>query len=136
MARLYSIKVASRCWPIQCLYNVLDLAATNAFVLYKEVTNVKITRRECILALIMEILQNIKPNVEEEISGVIEASAVQQSDFPDCSKSRKRKNCQMKKPNGPCRNKTNNTCNKCKKFLCRKCTARKNVVLLYKECSM
>ena len=45
---------------------------------YNKVTNVKITRREFILALIMEILQNNKPNVEEEISGGIEASAVQE----------------------------------------------------------
>ena len=96
---------------MQCLYNVLDLAAINAFVLYKEVTNVKITHREFILTLIMEILQNNKPNVEEEISGGIEASAVQESDIPDCSNSRKRTDCQMKKPNGPCRNKMNKTCN-------------------------
>ena len=136
MARLYTTKVASRRWPMQCLYNVLDFAAINAFVLYKEVANVKITRREFILALIMEILQNNKPNVEEEISGGIEASAVQESDISDCSNSRKRTYCQMKKPNGPCRNKTNKTCNKCKKFLCGKCTARKNVVLVCKECSM
>jgi hypothetical protein len=51
MARKYSVKASSRRWPVQVFYNVLDLAAINAWVLYKETTNKRISRRKFILQL-------------------------------------------------------------------------------------
>ena len=40
MARQYSVKAGTHWWPIAVFYNILDLAGTNAFVLYikKQVT--------------------------------------------------------------------------------------------------
>jgi len=35
MARKYSVKSASRRWPVHAFFNVLDLAGINAWVLYK-----------------------------------------------------------------------------------------------------
>lgn len=52
MARKYSTKVSSRRWPLQVFYNILDLAATNALVLYREVTGTKISWRDFLLKLI------------------------------------------------------------------------------------
>lgn len=34
--RARSVKGGSQCWPMAVFYNVLDLAAINAYVLYKE----------------------------------------------------------------------------------------------------
>ena len=36
MARQYSVKASTHWWPIAVFYNILDLAGTNAFVLYKK----------------------------------------------------------------------------------------------------
>ena len=36
-ARMYTTKVASRRWPLQVFYNLLDLAAINAAIVYQEV---------------------------------------------------------------------------------------------------
>ena len=55
MARKYSVKASSRRWPVQVLYNILDLAAINAWILYKETTGAAIKRREYILKLADEL---------------------------------------------------------------------------------
>ena len=34
MARKYTVNAASRWWPVQFFYNILDLAAINAHILY------------------------------------------------------------------------------------------------------
>ncbi|XP_027013443.2 piggyBac transposable element-derived protein 3-like [Tachysurus fulvidraco] len=38
MARMYSVRAATRRWPVAVFYNMLDLAAVNAYVLYKACT--------------------------------------------------------------------------------------------------
>lgn len=48
MARKYSVKASSRRWPLQVFYNILDLAAINAWILYKETTQVNISRKDFI----------------------------------------------------------------------------------------
>ena len=55
MARKYSMKAGSRRWPVQVFYNVLDLAAINSWVLYKECTEKNLPRREYILQLAQEL---------------------------------------------------------------------------------
>jgi len=55
MARKYSVKSSSRRWPLHTFSNVLDLAGINAWVLYKKVTNTKITLRNFLLQLSKEL---------------------------------------------------------------------------------
>uniref|UniRef100_A0A669CUC4 PiggyBac transposable element-derived protein domain-containing protein n=1 Tax=Oreochromis niloticus TaxID=8128 RepID=A0A669CUC4_ORENI len=38
MARMYSVRSATRRWPVAVFYNMLDLAAVNAYILYKACT--------------------------------------------------------------------------------------------------
>ena len=45
MARKYSTKSSSRRWPLQVFFNILDLAGINAWILYKETTGEKISRK-------------------------------------------------------------------------------------------
>ncbi|GFV03649.1 DDE_Tnp_1_7 domain-containing protein [Trichonephila clavipes] len=54
MARKYSVK--ARRLPVHVFYIVLDLAGNNSWILYKEVTGKKLTRRECLQQLI-EVLR-------------------------------------------------------------------------------
>jgi CO dehydrogenase/acetyl-CoA synthase gamma subunit (corrinoid Fe-S protein) len=45
MARKYTVKASSRRWPLQIFFNILDLAAVNAWILYKETTGIRIQRK-------------------------------------------------------------------------------------------
>ena len=44
MARKYTVNTTSRRWPLQFIYNILDLAAINAHILFKLATGSKISR--------------------------------------------------------------------------------------------
>ena len=45
MARKYTVKSGSRRWPLQIFFNILDLAAINAWILYNEKTKENILRK-------------------------------------------------------------------------------------------
>ncbi|GBM59781.1 hypothetical protein AVEN_6655-1 [Araneus ventricosus] len=51
MARKYSTESASRQWHVQDFFNILNLAAINAWIIYKEVVGTKYKRRDYILNL-------------------------------------------------------------------------------------
>ncbi|GFU14105.1 hypothetical protein TNCV_2536541 [Trichonephila clavipes] len=57
MARKYSVKAASRMCPVHVLYNNLVLAGNISWILYKEVTGKKLTRREYLQQL-FEVLRS------------------------------------------------------------------------------
>ncbi|CAK8672356.1 unnamed protein product [Clavelina lepadiformis] len=61
MARLYSVKAASRRWPVHVFYNVVDMALINSWIIYKRVCQRKISRREYI------------QKIAEELTGSVEA---------------------------------------------------------------
>ena len=63
-ARKYRTKAGSRRWPLHVFYNILDLAAINAWVLYKHVSQVKISRKEFILQLAEELSGNYDHEAE------------------------------------------------------------------------
>ena len=51
MAGKYIVNAAFRSWPVQFFYNILNLAAINAHILYKLVIGSKISLRRYILWL-------------------------------------------------------------------------------------
>ena len=55
MVRKCIVNEASRRWPVQFFYNILNLAAINAHILYKLVTGSKISRRRYLLRLSEEL---------------------------------------------------------------------------------
>ncbi len=55
MARNYSVKSGSRRWPLEVLYNILDLAAINAWILYKTIMRKDLSHRNFILGLAEEL---------------------------------------------------------------------------------
>lgn len=118
MARKYSVKAASRRWPVQVFYNILDLAAINAWVLYQEVTNKPVCRRNFILQLALEL---------SNISDESDASAPIQPPIPTESSTvgtRKRRHCSS----SGCKNKSNKVCDICKKPLCGQCNQSKTFI--------
>ncbi|XP_029441015.1 uncharacterized protein LOC115080763 isoform X2 [Rhinatrema bivittatum] len=119
MARKYSVKAASRRWPVHTFYNMLDLAAINAWILYKTVTNVKVSRRDFILKLGKEL-------AEENITSRNRAMASAE-DFTDLSAAASSlRSCQVKKACNKAR--SPNQCSICKKAVCKKCIGKKSFI--------
>jgi len=55
MCRKYSVRAATRRWPVHVLYNILDLAMINAHTIYKLLTKKRIKRRTFILQVVDEL---------------------------------------------------------------------------------
>ena len=60
MARNYTVKAASRRWPVQVFYNILDLAAINSWTLYNKTLGRNMPRRDYILELSKELIKSLK----------------------------------------------------------------------------
>ena len=104
--RKYSMKAGSFRWPLQVFFNILDLAAINAWIFCIECTGLKISRKEYIFC--------------------------QRSDasFLSSSTSEVRKSCQV----GYCeKNRSNNYCIYCKKIVCGKYTNK--IQYICKKCA-
>ncbi|XP_068201199.1 piggyBac transposable element-derived protein 4-like [Palaemon carinicauda] len=104
MARLYTTKAASRRWPVQVFYNILDFSGINAWIIYKEVTGELISRRDFILRLAEELQKTFK-NIHAE--GNSESDADTYADANVSNTSNKRKQCQIRQCRG---NKTTEIC--------------------------
>ena len=83
-------------------YNILDLAAINAWILYKEPTGAAIKRREYILKLADELS---KPYVQGRAANIRARDTIDEADMQ--ARGTKRRVCQVSKCNG---NKTCDTC--------------------------
>ena len=55
VARQYTVKAATRRWPVAVFYSILDLACINAYVLYKRKTGDAISRRNFMFQLATEL---------------------------------------------------------------------------------
>ena len=115
------MKAASRSWPVEIFYNVLDLAAINAQVLFKSVTGRNISRQKFILNLSEELSEKAREKRLQE--------KVENEELPGLASVKNRKKFQV----GQCKgNKTQDQCFRCKKFACGSCT---KVVRKYVVCS-
>ena len=66
MIRKYSTHSASRRWPVAVWCNILNIAALNAWILYKKATGKTISRKNFILQRIEELrAQYVRRNTEE-----------------------------------------------------------------------
>ncbi|KAJ4930775.1 hypothetical protein JOQ06_025083 [Pogonophryne albipinna] len=115
MARQYSVKGGTRRWPIAVFYNVLDLAAINAWVLYRScMSQENIPRRDFMLQLAHELraewmASKAPPLADLPLSGA-------------GAEERRRMTCMVK---AHCmQNKTFCKCVKCGDAVCGKCTAK------------
>jgi hypothetical protein len=58
MARLYSVKGDARRWPVAVFYNLLDMAAINMYMLYKQCLDKTVSRRDSMMDLVCELYEN------------------------------------------------------------------------------
>ena len=56
MARKYTVKSGSGKWPLKIFFNILDLAAINAWILYNETTGENVLRVFVLFELAEELL--------------------------------------------------------------------------------
>lgn len=122
MARLYSTKSGTRRWPVHVFFNVLDFAAINAWILYKETVG-EISRRNFILQLCEELRTSYM--AQRKKSKNIETSEASPNSAQSTDNSSKRVRCKIRnvcKGNG----KTTITCAGCKKSVCMKCVEKKS----------
>ncbi|XP_063764952.1 uncharacterized protein LOC134881497 [Eleginops maclovinus] len=111
MLRRHSVRAATRRWPVAVFYNILDIAAMNACVLYRSCTGSHMARRVFILEL-CKLLRDehiSKPPVD-----ILPT-------FPN-----KRRNCGVKR--NCTNNKTTKTCMECRRGVCGQCTGRVHIV--------
>ena len=120
MARKYTVKAGSFRWPLQVFFNILNLAAINAWILYKECIGSKIFRKEFIFCLAEELAQEDKENICQ----------TPDASFLSLSTSEVRKSCQV----GYCKKcRSSNCCMYCKKIVCGKCTNK--IQYVCKKCA-
>ncbi|KAL6418248.1 hypothetical protein ACFW04_012249 [Cataglyphis niger] len=126
MARKYTVKSSSRRWPLQIFFNILDLAAINAWILYKEATGIQIQRKEFLFQLAEQLSTDYRDARQKKSS---------ENEDPQTSNttySNKRKICQVRLCHN---NKTNNICEKCHKYVCGKCTHTKISTFICLKCT-
>jgi hypothetical protein len=64
MARRYSTRAAARQWPVYVFYNILDLAAINAWIIYRGVTGKQMSRHAFLHQLTEELREVYKEKRE------------------------------------------------------------------------
>ncbi|CAI5684870.1 unnamed protein product [Oreochromis niloticus] len=111
MARMYSVRSATRRWPVAVFYNMLDLAAVNAYILYKACTGWTGKRRLFLRLLAQQLRSRFMQHKEILAQRQAAAAAV-----PGTVKTTQ---CQVQESCN--RNRSRFTCATCKKFTCAKC---------------
>ena len=115
MARKYSVKAASRRWPIHVFYNVIDLALINSWVLFREICKSSISRRKFIQSVVEE-LTGTTPGAETRKNTSAQRKPTETSEPPE----KKWQTCATLK----CRNRTTDSCNTCRSTVCGKCSIK------------
>ncbi|XP_019905285.3 activating transcription factor 7-interacting protein 1 isoform X1 [Esox lucius] len=120
MAKLYSVKGGTRRWPVAVFYNLLDLAAINAHVLYKQCLKKTVSRRQFIMDLACELRENyMNAKIANKQAAKEAARPTLPLPRPQPLPPGKKTQCQV----GRCtRNKTNESCVRCNRFVCRSCS--------------
>lgn len=107
MARYHTCKSATRRWPVACFFNIIDCACINAYIVYKEVTGINISRMQFLIDLTKELCRYNNASQHGNISNP-KSSNINSTNTP---RSLKRKHCQI----DDCSNKSSNCCTECQK---------------------
>ena len=117
MTTLYSVKGASRHWPLHEFYNIVDMALINSWILYKQVFQSSINRREFIQRVTEELTASAptvsRKRLAEKVCSLNDTNA--------SSIVKRRATCSTSK----CRNRTSDMCQECNKPVCGRCATKK-----------
>ncbi|XP_046706113.1 uncharacterized protein LOC124386364 [Silurus meridionalis] len=114
MARMYSVRAATSRWPVAVFYNMLDLAAVNAYILYKACTGWTFSRRLFLRLLAKELCCQFMQH--KEILAKRQAAEAAAAAVPGTVRTTQ---CQVQENCN--RNRSRFTCATCQKFTCAKC---------------
>lgn len=67
MARRYSTRAAARRWPVHVFCNILDLAAINAWIIYRRLTGEEMNRHAFLRQLAEELQEVYKEKRESMV---------------------------------------------------------------------
>ncbi|XP_024942128.1 uncharacterized protein LOC112494548 [Cephus cinctus] len=109
MARKYSVKAGNFRWPLHIFFNILDLAAINAWILYKQCNGAKISRNQYMFSLAEELGAENKENICQR-SDAFSSSIILQE----------RESFQV----GYCNKNKSSNCISCKEVICGKSTGK------------
>ena len=109
MPKKYSVKAASRRWPIHVFYNVIDLALINTWIFFQDICKSGISRRKFIQRVV-EVLTGTTPEENTGKNAVAQRNLIK---TPEPSE-KKRKTCATIK----CLNRTTDLCNSCRDMVC------------------
>ena len=104
MARQYSVKCASRRWPLHVFFNIIDLAIINSWILYRKITGSNISRWQFMQQLTEELTGTCKNRRNRRDESVPPPAKRRRQCFGPCNK-----------------NRTTNECSKCSRPVCGKC---------------
>jgi len=128
MARRYSTKAAARRWSVHVFYSILDLAAINAWIIYRGVTGEEMSRHAFLRQLAEELREVYKEKRESMFPKHNEEEKSQ-----DKRKASKSHQCQV----GMCeRSKTTEKFEICFKYVCGKCTKTVDKKFRCKKCTL
>jgi hypothetical protein len=122
MCRLYSTKAGSRRWTMHVFYNILDIAGINAWILYRNIHNSTMSRRDFLLKLAEELRRE---HLQTRRQAIVDPPPILQP-----AGNNKRHQCQVSKHH----NRASATCSKCHKFTCGSCTASVVKTVVCKDC--
>ena len=112
MLRKYSTRTASRRWPLHVLFNIIDMALSNSWIIYKNVCRSSISRRLFIQRVSEELTGHTPRDTHASV-----ARAVTMNDGDGNG----RKTCSTKLCH---KNRTTDKCNLCRKPVCGKCSVK------------
>lgn len=114
MARKYSVKAPTRRWPVAVFYNILDMAAINASILFRKCTAERMSRRNFIMQLAKDLRSDHMKAKATQMMVREPGRTHEQQQMG------RRRQCQVRRH---CtKNKTKDTCGKCHKVVCGSCT--------------
>ncbi|XP_024862460.1 uncharacterized protein LOC112450618 [Kryptolebias marmoratus] len=123
MVRKYTVRSGTRRWPVAVFYNMIDIAALNAYVLFQACTGFKERRTDFLVKLARELAQSHMAAKE-----ACKENLPPQPPTPDTGK---RVSCQVK---CCCKsNRATQRCVSCNRFTCGKC--RKEMLWQCQVCS-
>ncbi|XP_028674442.1 piggyBac transposable element-derived protein 4-like [Erpetoichthys calabaricus] len=119
MAKLYTVKGGSHRWPVAVFYNLLDLAAINAHILYEQCMGKREGRRQFIMDLAWELRE--KHMAAKEAAASTEKAARIAATLLVPLPPGKTTQCQVRRCK---RNKAKENCVKCRRFVCGSCSRK------------
>ena len=66
MARMYSVKSASRRWPVHVFYNIIDKILINVWIVHKIVAKTWLSRKDFIQSVVIQLIGDTSEETQDD----------------------------------------------------------------------